>query len=239
MRIQEIQRKPSMDGKHAIPDKVTADEIKRIKPIPGNERYGYSFGKGISMFLDTTHRITLYDLQHPTEKVYPAGYLLLRKMSYFPLPNAYQETLVNIDDQYRGQGLGQNLYGVGMKLLGMTIVSDVEQTPEARRMWIRLHQIPGVEIFGYTDVSPRSWANRKNPNEIYDYDDLEKIRAVLRVGGQEIGSDQHDTYLAFPVTGNVNRGELEALHKKLAVYSARHPGEGGTMNGLFARWVGR
>ena len=238
MRIAEIQRKPSMDDEHPAPGKVTADEIKRIKPIPGNERYGYIFSPAIGVFLDTTHQIILYDLQHPTEKVYRAGYLRLKKMRHFPLPNSYQVTLTSLDPQYRGQGLAQTLYGVGMKLLDMTIVSDVEQTPEARRMWIRLHQIPGVEIFGYTDVSPRSWANRKNPDEIYDYDDLDKIRAVLRVGGREIGSDQHNTYLAFPVTGNVNRGELEALHKKLAIYGTRHPEEGGTMNGLFARWIG-
>ena len=226
MRIHEIQRKPSMDDEHPAPGKVTDDEIKRIKPIPGNDRYGYTFGPAIGVFLDTTHQIILYDLQHPTEKVYRAGYLRLRKMRYFPLPNSYQVTLTSLDTQYRGQGLAQTLYGVGMKLLGMTIVSDVEHTPEARRMWVRLHQIPGVEISGYAEVSPRSWAKRDNPDEIYDYDDLDIIRAVRRAGGQEIGSDQHNTYLAFPVTGNVDRGELQALHKKLAIYSARHPEEG-------------
>jgi hypothetical protein len=126
-----------------------------------------------------------------------------------------------------------------MKLLGMTIVSDVEQTPEARRMWVNLQRIPGVEIFGYTDVSSKSWANRNNPDRIYDYEDLDIIKAVRRVGGREIGSDQILTYIAFPVTGNVDRGELESLHRKLAIYSARHPEEGGTTNGLFARWVGK
>jgi len=239
MRIHEIQRKPSMDDEHPAPGKVTDDEIKSIKPIPGNDRYGYIFSPAVGVLLDTTHQIILYDLQHPTEKVYRVGYLRLKKMNHFPLPNAYQVTLTSLDPQYRGQGLAQTLYGIGMKLLGMTIVSDAEQTPESRRMWIRLHQIPGVEISGYTDVSSKSWAKRDNPDEIYDYDDLDIIRAVLRVGGREIGGDQHSTYLAFPVTGNADRGELKSLHKKLAIYSALHPDEGGTLNGLFARWVGR
>jgi hypothetical protein len=240
-QVVEIQRKPSMGDKDEHPEfkgTLSADLIKKIQRIPGNDRYGYIFHPAIGMFLDTTHRIDLYDLKHPTKKVYPAGYLAFRKMNSFPIPNAYQVTLVSLDPQYRGQGLGQTLYGIGMKLLGMTIVSDVEQTPEARRMWVNLHKIPGVEIFGYTDVSSKSWANRNNPDRIYDYEDLDIIKAVRRVGGREIGSDQFFTYLAFPVTGNVDRGELASLNKKLSIYSARHPEEGGTMNGLFARWAG-
>jgi hypothetical protein len=240
-QVVEIQRKPSMGDKDEHPEfkgTVSADLIKKIKRIPGNDRYGYIFGPAVGAFLDTTHRIDLYDLEHPTKNVYPAGYLAFRKMNHFPLPNAYQVTLASLDPQYRGKGLGQTLYGIGMKVLGMTIVSDVEQTPEARRMWVNLHKIPGVEIFGYTEVSSKSWANRNNPDRIYDYDDLDIIKAVRRVGGREIGSDQIFTYLAFPVTGNVDRGELASLNKKLAIYSARHPEEGGTTNGLFARWVG-
>jgi hypothetical protein len=240
-QVVEIQRKPSMGDKDEHPEfkgTVSADLIKKIKRIPGNDRYGYIFGPAVGAFLDTTHRIDLYDLNHPTKKVYPAGYLAFRKMNHFPLPNAYQVTLASLDPQYRGKGLGQTLYGIGMKVLGMTIVSDVEQTPEARRMWVNLQRIPGVEIFGYTEVSSKSWANRNNPDRIYDYDDLNIIKAVRRVGGREIGSDQIFTYLAFPVTGNVDRGELASLNKKLAIYSARHPEEGGITNGLFARWVG-
>jgi hypothetical protein len=105
-------------------------------------------------------------------------------------------------------------------------------------MWVNLQRIPGVEIFGYTDVSSESWADRNDPDSIYDDEDLDIIKAIRRVGGQEIGSDQFFTYLAFPVTGNVDRRELTSLNKKLAIYSARHPEEGGTTNGLFARWAG-
>jgi hypothetical protein len=36
----------------------------------------------------------------------------------------------------------------------------------------------------------------------------------------------------------VNRNELESLNKRLSIYSARHPEEGGTDNGLYARWRG-
>ncbi len=76
------------------------------------------------------------------------------------------------------------------------------------------------------------------PSEIYDTDDLRTIRLLKRAGGQEIGRDQFWAYVNFPVTGNVNRGELAAVTNGLAVYSRNHPEFGGTNNGLYAQWTG-
>jgi hypothetical protein len=124
-----------------------------------------------------------------------------------------------------------------MKLLGMTIIADDSQTPEARRAWLRLSQIPGVSINGYTSVFADDWNYRDYPSEIYDESAKRLISALLRAGGQELGKKPNFVYVSFPVGANADRTELQSIQKGIAIYSARHPEEGGTPNGLYARWA--
>jgi hypothetical protein len=239
-KINEIQRRPDDPG---VLDYSKADidsNIRsRIKMISGSDRFGYIAGVGVTFFTGADYIIELFDLKPPTGGEKLVGYLALSSAEHFPLPKSYRVANAGIDKEYRGQVLGQTLYIIALKLLGMTILADDTQTASARKMWARLVRTPGVEISGYTSVSPRSWAQRGNPDKIDDWDDLDKIKALLRVGGGEIGGDQHSTYIAFPVTTDVGRGELASLRKVLNIYSARHPEEGGTDNGLFARWRGQ
>jgi hypothetical protein len=237
-KLQEIQRRPDdpNDLDYANVD-IDSKTRNRIKMLPDNDRFGYTEGKGVTFFTGGDYKIELYDLKPPTGGVRLVGYLALAK-SNFPLPNAYRVANVGRDREYRGLGLGQTLYIIAMKLLGMTILADDTQTASARKMWERLARIPGVEVRGYTTVGTRSWQNRDRPDEIYDWDDKPIITSLRRVGGQELGGDNILTYVGFPVTGNVNRNELESLNKRLSIYSARHPEEGGTDNGLYARWRG-
>jgi hypothetical protein len=189
------------------------------------------------LFTGATNIIQLYDLKHPSKGRYRIGWLALRKSS-LPFPKAFDVANVNIDEQYRGQGLGQTMYGIAMKLLGITIVADETQTNAARRMWVYLSKIPGVEINGYTTIWADNWDKRATPDEIDDYDDLRLIKALIRGGGKEFGRKHNSVYVSFPVTGNVNQSELRAINNGLAIYSAQHPEFGGTQNGLYARWVG-
>jgi len=238
--INEIQRRPDdpNDLDYANVD-IDTKTRSRIKMLPDNDRFGYTEGKGMTFFTGGDYKIELFDLKPATGNVRLVGYLALSSAEHFPLPKSYRVANVGIDKEYRGRILGQTLYIIALKLLGMTILADDTQTASARKMWARLARIPGVEISGYTSVSPRSWAQRGNPDRIDDWDDLDKIKALLLVGGQEIGGDQHSTYIAFPVTTDVGRGELASLRKVLNIYSARHPEEGSTQNGLFARWRGQ
>jgi hypothetical protein len=126
-----------------------------------------------------------------------------------------------------------------MKLLGMTIVADESQTPEARSSWLRLSQIPGVSINGFTSVFADDWDNQDNRSEIYDESAKRLISALLRAGGQEIGESSPFVYVSFPVGANADRTELQSIQKGISIYSARHPEEGGTSNGLYARWGGK
>jgi hypothetical protein len=240
MRIQEIQRtasdKEGISTKGQSFDKKT---LSQIKMLPGSNRFGYIAGGNRSVTLGADYIIDLFDVKHPKDGLRKAGFLALRSAPWFPMKNSYQVSNVAIDDEYRGQGLGQSLYGIAMKLLGMTIVADESQTPEARSSWLRLSQIPGVSINGFTSVFADDWDNQDNRSEIYDESAKRLISALLRAGGQEIGETSPFVYVSFPVGANADRTELQSIQKGIALYSARHPEDGGTSNGLYARWGGK
>jgi len=202
--------------------------------IPGSNRLGYSFGPMVTAFTGATHGIHLYDIKNRRL----VGYLALAK-SAFPLPKSYRVANVNIDDDYRGQGLGQTLYGIAIKLLGLTIEADDTQTAASRRMWVALSQIPGVEINGYAKIWADEWDKRDTPNEIYDDSELRVIRALIKAGGEELGRSHSSVYVSFPVGSNADKSELQSIQKGLAIYSRLHPEDGGTDNGLYARWGGQ
>ena len=235
MNIQEIERTKTDTSKTDYRgEKLDQKTLKKIRMIPGSQRYGYEARPGRTVFTQADYLIHLYDV--PARRY--VGWLGLRSASWFPIKNSYQVANISIDDEYRGIGLGQSLYGIALKLLGMTIVADDSQTPQARRAWIRLSQTPGVEIQGYASIYASDWDLRATPDKIYDDSDLRLIKTLLRAGGKELGRSHSSVYVSFPVTGNVDQSELQSVQKGIAVYSARHPEQGGTDNGLYARWVG-
>jgi ribosomal protein S18 acetylase RimI-like enzyme len=237
--LPEIQRSKSHDQEYSADNRIISPSlVKQIKKIPGQDRYGYIFGAAMSMFTGATHAIRLYDLKNPEHGVYEAGWMSLKHLSGFPMPRSHQVSNIKLDQQYRGQGLGQTLYGIAMKSLGMTILADAAQTPESRKMWANISRVPGVEVFGYASVFSSDWEKRNNPDAIADEEDARTIGRLLRVGGQEIGQNSTYTYVRFPVQADSARGELKAPNG-LSIYSARHPEQGGTDRGLYARWTGQ
>jgi len=238
-QIDEIQRTLSAKDPLSYKDrKIDQKTLSKIQMLPGDSRYGYTFDKSTSPFTDTTNQINLFDMKHPTDGIRFVGYLGLQDLSRLPFPNPYRVTNIGLDDEYRGTGLGQSLYGIALKLLHMTIIADDTQTPEARKAWVRLSQTPGVDVKGFAAIFSDSWDKRDTPSKIYDNDDLRLIRALKKVDGKEIGKDKMFAYISYPVGVDADRSELAALRKALNIYSARHPEEGGTDNGLFARWRG-
>ena len=130
MRIQEIQRKPNDPADYSTRNRIVKSaDLKGLKMVPGSDRLGYRFGPMATVFTGATHGIELYDVKNRRF----VGYLALAK-SILPMPNSYRVANVNIDGDYRGRGLGQTLYGIAMKLLGITIEADDTQTRAARSM---------------------------------------------------------------------------------------------------------
>ena len=69
------------------------------------------------------------------------------------IPGAYAVSSVPTDEDYRGRGLGHSLYGIALSILGLTLVSDAEQTSGGRSMWKIISNIPGVDIKGFTKAT--------------------------------------------------------------------------------------
>jgi len=236
MKIQEIQR-TATDRDKTDYSKETVDQktLRRVRMIPGSKQYGYDAAPGRTKFTQADYLIHLIDV--PARRY--IGWLGLKSARWFPVKNSYQVANIAIDDAYRGLGLGQSLYGIALSLLGLTIVADETQTPEARRLWVRMSSIPGASIRGYTSVFADDWDKRNNRSEIYDDSVNRLIGALLRGDGKVIGKNPNFVYVSFPVGANADQTELQSIQKGIAIYSARHPEEGGTDNGLYAQWAGK
>lgn len=246
MKIGEIQRTPSqgpVDNTSAAPEPIKLS--KRIKPVPGAPTLGYDViggpGQVVTMFSGASTKIYLYDLKRSAA----IGWLALRDFS-FPAPRPAQVANSIIYDAYRGQGLGQSLYGVATKVLGMTLVADDTQTPEARKLWSNLHNVPGVTVRGWiqfmnTDVDPA--------NDLFG-NAQSHLRKIARLQGLPKGQmprplakpkGQHDfVYFDFPVQTGPGGRELQAAENIAAIYTQYHPEDNRRSYdvGLFARWTG-
>ena len=248
MKIQEIQRTPS-EGPVSDTDEPhkMAKLPAGVKTVPGAPTLGYQLqgGRGAAtLFTGASQKLWLYDLKQKA----PIGWLALRETS-FPLPKSMQVANAMIYDAYRGRGLGQSLYGVATKVLGMTIVADETQTPEARRLWVNLHGIPGVSIRGWInfvaqDVFPEfdqyqmadTKGNQRRIARLQRLPQGQKLQPLNRPKGEF-----DSVYFDFPVQSGLGGQELQAAENLAAIYTKYHPEDNRRSYdvGLYARWTGQ
>lgn len=250
MKITEIERTKSEGpvDKTDVPRRPPKLP-KGIKSVPGAANLGYIFAGGPgqmrSMFTGASHQLALYDLKNSAQ----IGWLNLRGAGGFPLPNSYQVANTQIYDAYRGQGLGQSLYGVALKVLGIVLVADYSQTPEARRLWANLHRIPGVDIRGWIQFQGQDVVHELDKYQMSDIKG--NLRRIAKL--QDLKSGQKptplniptdpldDVYYDFPVQSGLDGKELQADKKGAAIYT-NYPPEDNPRNydvGLYARWTGK
>ena len=245
MRIREIERTKSQgpvdtNDSPRLMKKLPAG----VKPVPGAPNLGYQFeggsGQMQSMFTGASHKLILYDLKQTA----PIGWLALRGAGTFPLPKSFQVANAMIYDAYRGRGLGQSLYGVAIKVLGLTLMADDSQTEEARRLWVNLHSIPGVNIRGWInfmahDVFPEF--------DKYSMNDTKRNqKRIARLQGLSAPKplnrpkDEFDmVYFDFPVQSGPGGQELQAAEKFASIYTRYHPEDNPRDFdvGLYAKWA--
>ncbi len=247
MKIKEIQRTPS----EGPPDSAARPTQKRmpdgVKRIPGAPNLGYLFtggrGQVVSVFTGANYLLSLYDLKRSAE----IGWLAMRSTS-FPFPKSMQVANVKIHDEYRGRGMGQSLYGVAIKILGVTLVADDTQTPEARRLWANLHSVPGVSVRGWISFPAQMVMPEFDDYSMFDAEqNLRKIAQLQRLprGQQpqplvEPKDGYDDAYFDFPVVSGPDGQELKAAKNIAAIYTRNHPEDNRNDYevGLFARWPG-
>lgn len=111
-------------------------EPKGSKPLPGGSGYKYHVDRKGSDRLE----ITLYDQGQIIAE------LDLEELGA-PIPLWRVETVV-ATPEYQGRGLGMALYGIALSILKLTLVAGETQTQHGARQWLKLSQIPGVEVMG-------------------------------------------------------------------------------------------
>lgn len=244
MRINEIQRTPTSRPEDGDPQSEKIS-LEGVKLVPGAPNLGYILvggrGQMMSAFTGANYILSLVDLK----KSKTIGWLGLSD-TIFPLPKSKQVTNALIYPEYRGKGLGQSLYGVATKVLGMTIVADDTQTPEARRLWTNLSSIPGVSVRGWINFS----ASEVDPEQDLFGNAKDNLRRIARLQGLPKGQTPRPlkkpddpygyVYFDFPVQSGIGGKELQAAENLAAIYTNYHPEDNRRSYdvGLYARWIG-
>lgn len=220
-------------------------QVNEIKRIPPNEYAGgkntlkmddfiiqkrlenarFNLGNGLVAAADG-YGVEVFDL----EKKLLVGRLYLHS-DIVPGINqrCFRVETITTHEDYRGMGLGDKMYMLMIlpppKGLGTCIISGHAQTPAGRKNWIRLNQVPGVQVTGLIEVY----------DKILDEQMIDAImeQGCLYLGN--FGNARH--FFEFPVEQNAD--EMEASVKNaIAIYSDRSPDWGTTDIGLMARYVG-
>ncbi len=195
MRFFEIARIPQGD----FGDKDTLLPMsapRNTKPLPGGSGYSYAIQNSGNlkeiMIFDQSKLIAELDLK-PTNN---------------PI-NSYSVETVATDPDYRGKGLGLALYGIALSVLKLTLQAGDRQTAAGQQMWLKLNNIPGVEVKGITSVPTREY--REKP------------------GDEILWNTPRKTVYSFPVEAGSR--SMRSARRGTGVYS----GQGS----MIAKWTGQ
>jgi GNAT superfamily N-acetyltransferase len=195
--MMEIARIPVGDygDKDTI---IPMSEPRSSRPLPGGSGYNYDVNstanrKEITLF-DQGNIIAELDL---IDSVYPA--------------NTWEVAAIVVDPDYRGQALGLALYGIALSELKLTLRAGRTQTRHGQAMWLKLNQIPGVEIRGVTKAR-RNQYKEKAGNEI-------------------LGQNKQYVWYTFPVAAGSR--SMRSSQRGVALYSYDTPST------MIAQWRGK
>ena len=154
MRFYEIARIPVGD----FGDKETLAPMKMPKnarDLPGRAGYKWAVQdtgplKEIMIF-DQGQLIAELDLKHTGDAL-----------------NSWRVEAVATDPDYRGRGLGLSLYGIALSLLKLKLRAGATQTKHGQQMWLKLNQIPGVEVVGVDTVKKSEYKPHSSDTVVSD-----------------------------------------------------------------------
>jgi GNAT superfamily N-acetyltransferase len=196
-QVMEIARIPVGD----FGDKdnlIPMREPRSSRPLPGGSDYTYAVKstanrREITLF-DQGKIIAEMDL---IDSIYPA--------------NTWEVEGIVVDPDYRGQALGLALYGIALSELKLTLKAGKTQTRHGQAMWLKLNQIPGVEIRGVTKAR-RSQYQQRPDNEV-------------------LGQNKQYVWYTFPVEAGSR--SMRSGQRGVALYSYDTPST------MIAQWRGQ
>jgi hypothetical protein len=159
MKITEIERKSAgVDIEFDERDKT----LKDAKPVPGDDRFVYIIEKSAAIEKGywgggTDFRVYFYDKSTANEEgAALIAWMGFRGIKIAGLDNSIQVSNVVLDTRYRGQGVGILMYTTLLQA-GYVIFSDESQTPQARKLWVKLNQTPGVQVNGIIKIMRKNF----------------------------------------------------------------------------------
>jgi GNAT superfamily N-acetyltransferase len=173
-------------------------EPRSSRPLPGGSDYTYAVKSTANR-----QEITLFDQgkiiaeMDLINSVYPA--------------NTWEVEGIVVDPDYRGQALGLALYGIALSELKLTLKAGKTQTRHGQAMWLKLNQIPGVEIRGVTRAR-RSQYQQGSGNKI-------------------LGQNKQYVFYTFPVEAGSR--SMRSGQRGVALYSYNTPST------MIAQWTGQ
>jgi GNAT superfamily N-acetyltransferase len=245
MKIQEISRTKTFGPEDNIEFDQRAKTLKGAKPVPGDNRFVYVIEKlqGIDRAGwggGTDFRVYFYSKAESNKSGSPLiAWIGFRTVEISGLDNTIQVSNVVLDSRYRGQGIGVLIYTTLLQR-GYVIVADESQTPQARKLWVKLNQTPGVQVNGIIEVMRGDF-----DLEIADeYTYIQQVRAnqkkLRALNAQPLvdysdWSDNDHVPFTFPVKSMQGGKELGAAGIKLYHSEDNDPDD---ILYLYARWVG-
>ena len=217
--VKEIGRIPKRDfegGKSILYQYRHAPSKKEKIPLPGSSGLFYSVD-------NKTYETVIFIWDPKTSD--PIGMLYLEKRPAFPIPNAMRVETITVDEDYRGRRIGLALYGIALSILKIPLLAGDVQTPDGRKMWNSIAQIPGVQMKGYVLLFD---------NQIDD-EISHVLQNKLKAKVLDKSKVAPGTYYVFDVAPSTTKQQIQAVVK--TKLSKIYDNEDYT-TGLYAIWNG-
>jgi hypothetical protein len=224
MLLTEIKRLPADDysgGKDFL--YVEKIDVKKLKPLPGDSGMFYFVtkkGPWVQIYIVDMSEVNKA-VERKGEPIV-VGRLTIDKSEQYKSLDAYNIVSVTTNEDYRGKGYGLALYGIALTILKKTLIAGSSQTLDGRKMWLKLHSIPGVEVKGLVKLDK-------------DEEDDSKLNAIMQLGGDMVGSSRFYNLFAFDVEPGNNELKPTIKNKLSQLYSNQFSWKGV----LFAKWNGK
>jgi GNAT superfamily N-acetyltransferase len=188
MRLFEIARIPV--GDYATDNLVPMKTPKGAKDLPG--------GTGLKYHVNRTGNRIEITLHDQDQLVAELDLVAARA----PIPMWTVEGIV-ADPAYQGKGLGMSLYGIALSILKLTLKAGDTQTVHGQRQWLKLAQIPGVEVQGIASTPADQFKPRDDNQVLYRTKGRVVHTFPVGAGSQSMKSAQKGQGIYSPATGSM------------------------------------
>ena len=157
-----------------IPDEFDDVEISRKKLIGKiNDKFNLWFGKSKYPQKDGEYLLIVED-ENKNRIGMAMLYLAKNDIPEYDMKNLYSVALVYIDSSYANQNIGLEMYAAAINS-GISLLSDYQQTLGGQKLWKRLSQYPGVEVYATAIYSDYDTDESRVVISDIDYDEFGNI----------------------------------------------------------------